>query len=151
MGAAPATDPYGFRGLRHDGETAEPQDVSLDELRRLRDAGIALSETGLERLRAAEENAEVEADRRLAQAREATVRLAATDEACRAAQAEIVAAYETLVDAKERGFDARMEYDAAWRGANALGVESPRIEPGRLDRELSDRFTTVILGAKSSF
>lgn len=125
--------------------------VTLEELRALYEAGVALNTTGKERLRAAEQNAEVEADHRIAKAREATVALNEATEACLASQAEILDLTERLVDARERGSDARLVYETAWAIAYKRGVAGDRLPAGQFPDALIHRFQTATAGARSKW
>lgn len=104
--------------------------IPIEELQRLQEAGVALNPTGVERLRAFEQNQEQAEDDAVAARRDALVDFNEIAPAYTDARTAASAAYETAVRLMKEAAELRLQYERSWNRAHALGIDVPvRIPP----------------------
>lgn len=113
--------------------TLDPERMPIERLREMQADGIALSDLGRERLRAAEQNAEKAADDFIAAQKVARKRLTKAHEAYLAARDARIAEVDALIAALTETKDVYTEYRAALSVAEQVDVakEFTRVMDGR--------------------
>lgn len=117
--------------------------VAVEDLRRLQDAGVALSEDGLARIADADRASEAAEDARAARASEAAEALAAAQSVYESARKDALTALAVYVEKREAAGELRLRYEAAWALAAKHGVADVRLEPAALPMNLSHRLLSV--------